>query len=186
MYDRNKVEKLKDKGYRDSYMESHVRAAIAYQIRAMREQLGLSQERFAELIGTTQSVVSRLENTERGAGTLQTLVDIAHKLDVALIVRFASYPTFLDSVEDISAKALQVDKFTDTDWGALSAVPVQKAVHATMAPEVPAIAAGTQVGISVTVRGPSGGFRWQTLSMAAGRRPYYGRIGIRASTRIMQ
>ena len=53
-----------------------------------------SQRAFGELIGKPQSVVSRLENEEYGKLTLQTLLDIAEKLDIALEVRFVDYPAF--------------------------------------------------------------------------------------------
>ena len=37
---------------------------IAYQIQALREKVGLNQTDFAKKIGKTQSVVSRLEDTD--------------------------------------------------------------------------------------------------------------------------
>ena len=105
--DRNDLAKFHLKAYRDSYLQSKVRGMIAYQIQALREKFGLNQTDFAEKIGKTQSIVSRLENTEYGRVSVQTLLDIACNLDVALIVKFASYPDFLFQTSDASATALQ-------------------------------------------------------------------------------
>lgn len=116
MYDCDKVEQLKDKEYRDAYMADHVRVGIAYQIQALREQAGLTQAQFAELLGTRQSVISRLENTEYGKVSVQTLLDIASALDIALSVRFCDYREFLDNIADISPAALRVARFDETVW----------------------------------------------------------------------
>jgi transcriptional regulator with XRE-family HTH domain len=80
---------------------------IAYQIQALREKTGLNQTDFAKKIGKKQSVVSRLEDTEYGRVTVQTLLDIACALDIALVVKFASYPDFLFQTRDASVSALQ-------------------------------------------------------------------------------
>lgn len=107
MLDRNDLTKFSRKSYRDGYLQSKVRGMIAYQIQALRERTGLNQTGFAEKIGKTQSVVSRLEDTEYGRVTVQTLLDIACALDVALVVKFASYPDFLAQTRDASADSLQ-------------------------------------------------------------------------------
>ncbi len=104
----------KDKAYRDSYLSTHARSGIAYQIQALREKLGLSQYGFACKIGMTQSVVSRLENPEYGKVTIQTLLQVAMALDVALQIRFCSYPEFLAAIADVSPAALAVDSIQET------------------------------------------------------------------------
>jgi transcriptional regulator with XRE-family HTH domain len=105
--DLNELAKFDRKAYRDGYLQAKVRGLIAYQIQALREKTGLSQTDFAKKIGKTQSVVSRLEDTEYGRVSVQTLLDIACALDVALVVKFASYPDFLSQTRDASVAALQ-------------------------------------------------------------------------------
>jgi transcriptional regulator with XRE-family HTH domain len=105
--DRNDLAKFDRKTYRDPYLRTKVRGLIAYQFQALREKTGLNQTDFAEKIGKTQSVVSRLEDTEYGKVTVQTLLDVACALDVALVVKFASYPDFLSQTRDASVTALQ-------------------------------------------------------------------------------
>ena len=106
MSDRH-LEKFASKKYRDGYLQSRVRGFIAYQIQALREKLGLTQAQFAELTGKKQSVISRLENTEYGKVSVQTLLDIACATDVALVVKFASYPDFLEQTRNMDIAALQ-------------------------------------------------------------------------------
>lgn len=107
MTDQNELKHFENKKYRDGYLQSRVRGRIAYQIQALREKLGLTQEGFAELTGKKQSTISRLENTEYGKVTVQTLLDIACASDVALIVEFASYPKFLEETRLMTVEALQ-------------------------------------------------------------------------------
>jgi len=89
-----------NRGFRTVYMAHHAKGFLADQIRVLRGNR--SQRAFGELIGKPQSVVSRLENEEYGKLTLQTLLDIAEKLDIALEVRFVDYPTFIRGLRDPS------------------------------------------------------------------------------------
>ena len=106
----------KDK-YRHAYLSQHLRMFLATQIRALRGNY--SQVAFGKLIGKPQSVVSRLESAEYGKVSLQTLIEIANKLDIALIVRFVSYPMFVRSTEDFSDAALRPKPFDQSDIDAL-------------------------------------------------------------------
>lgn len=104
---------LEDKEFRDGYLEGHVKMFIAEQIKCLRGDK--SQKEFAKELGTTQSVVSRLENPEYGKVTIQTLLEIASKLDIALLVRFASYPEFLEVTSDFSENAFKPKPFNKKD-----------------------------------------------------------------------
>lgn len=110
----NKLTKFARKEYRDGYMQTQVRGGIAYQIKALREKFGYSQTQFAETTGKKQSVISRLEDTEYGRVTVQTLLDIASSLNVALLVKFVSYPEFLNRNEDMSVAALQPETIDES------------------------------------------------------------------------
>lgn len=110
----NKIRKFASKEYRDGYMQTHVRGGIAYQIKALRKKFSMSQSKFACATGKKQSVISRLEDVEYGKVSVQTLLDIASSLDVALLVRFVSYPEFLNRYSDMSTKALQPDTISES------------------------------------------------------------------------
>jgi transcriptional regulator with XRE-family HTH domain len=113
--------KFAKKLYRDGFLQSQTRSGIALQIRALREKLGLSQEQFAAKTGKKQSVISRLESPDYGKASVQTLLDIASAVDVALVVKFVSYPEFLAQTADMSPVALQPDTIFEslgrvTEW----------------------------------------------------------------------
>jgi len=95
--------KMHSKAYRDAYVASHTRQFLARQIRVFRG--GRSQMQFGEMIGKRQTVVSRLEDPNYGKWTLQTLLDVARKLDVAVVVRFVDFPTFVELTNDMSDNA---------------------------------------------------------------------------------
>ena len=60
-------------------------AQIADQVSARRRQLGVSQQELAELTGTTQSAIARLESGGRPP-RIDTLLRIAKALDAELVV----------------------------------------------------------------------------------------------------
>jgi transcriptional regulator with XRE-family HTH domain len=61
-------------------------AQIAEQVSERRRQLGLSQQQLAELTGTTQSAIARLESGGRPP-RIDTLLRITNALDCDLEVR---------------------------------------------------------------------------------------------------
>ena len=60
-------------------------AAIAHDVAERRQELGLSQRELAELVGTTQSAIARLERGGRPP-RIDTLLRIAEALDCDLVV----------------------------------------------------------------------------------------------------
>jgi ribosome-binding protein aMBF1 (putative translation factor) len=70
--------------------EERANAAIARQIRAFREKAGLSQRELARLVGTTASVICRLEDADYEGHSLAMLRRIAGALNRRIEVRFVS------------------------------------------------------------------------------------------------
>ena len=66
--------------------EERVNAEVARLIHDMRTSAGLSQQQLAELIDTTQSVISRLEDADYEGRSLSMLERIAHALNQKLTV----------------------------------------------------------------------------------------------------
>jgi hypothetical protein len=58
--------------------------------------------------------VSRLEDPNYGKWTLQTLFDVAAKLDIAVVVRFTDFPTFLRTTDDRSPSAIFPSSYDQT------------------------------------------------------------------------
>jgi transcriptional regulator with XRE-family HTH domain len=125
----NSRQKFEKKDYRNAYMAGRVRTSIALQIRALREQRQLSQTEFAHLVQKPQSVVSRLENTEYGRVTVQTLLDIASSLDIALIVKFSTFREFFAQMSDTSDRALMVESFSSKQLDAPPIAPLDESLH---------------------------------------------------------
>jgi transcriptional regulator with XRE-family HTH domain len=105
------AKQLRNKGFRHGYFVRQLKAFLATQIRSLRG--GLSQTEFGKLIDKPQSVVSRLEKQSYGKVSLQTLIDIAVKLDIALIVRFVNYASFVKLTEDFSESSVRPDPYAD-------------------------------------------------------------------------
>lgn len=104
-------DEFSDREFRDTYVDRRVRRLIAYQLRALREDRGFSQQQVAELLGMKQSAVSRLENPEYGRVSVSTLLKAAAAYDVALIVRFVTHAEFSEQTSDLSPLALVVKSY---------------------------------------------------------------------------
>jgi len=81
-------DQLKDPAFRKAYEEEGVYAELAIQIARLRTQKRLSQRRLAQLLHTSQQMVSRLEDPRNASYSLKTLVKVAHALDKELKVEF--------------------------------------------------------------------------------------------------
>jgi len=107
------LQKLSNKRYRVAFVGARVRNWIAYQIRTIREQRGLSQVEFAKEIGKPQSVISRLEDPNYGKLSVQTLLEVAAAFNVALLVKFVDFASFLRATGDASESGMQVADFDE-------------------------------------------------------------------------
>jgi ribosome-binding protein aMBF1 (putative translation factor) len=68
--------------------EARARDHIARMIRALREEAGLSQRALADRIGTTASVICRLEDADEGH-SLAMLNRVAAALNRRVVIQFA-------------------------------------------------------------------------------------------------
>jgi transcriptional regulator with XRE-family HTH domain len=105
------------RGFRHGYMSRQLKAFLAQQIRELRG--GERQQDFGKRIGKPQSVISRLEKQLDRNISIQTLIDIAEKLDIAIIIRFVDFPTFLTYTEDYSDEALAPSQYDQSAIDAL-------------------------------------------------------------------
>ncbi|HXA48566.1 MAG TPA: helix-turn-helix transcriptional regulator [Burkholderiaceae bacterium] len=94
-------------------MEASIEQGVAWQIRINRKKRNLSQDDLAELIGTNQSAISRIEDPEYGKHSLDTLVSVANAFDCALSVKFIPYSKLAEDSEDLGADALYAAPFTE-------------------------------------------------------------------------
>lgn len=83
-----KKEREKDRELQRYYEEEKEKYQIALAIRDLRERLGLTQIQLAKRIGTSQSTIARLEDTDYEGYSMPTLQRIADALECRLVVRF--------------------------------------------------------------------------------------------------
>lgn len=106
-------EEWADEEYRHAYMEAAVEQGVAWQIKINREARGISQSALAMLLGTKQSAVSRLEDPEYGAHSLDTLKKVANIFDCALLVRLVPYSVLARESECLSREDLFAESFDE-------------------------------------------------------------------------
>jgi len=102
---------LQDKEYRDLFTIEGVDTGIPFQIRAMRQVRGWSQEELAARMGLTQEGISRLENPDYGRFSLKTLKRLASAFDVGLAVRFVPFSHLVDWAVNFSPDDLAVPDY---------------------------------------------------------------------------
>jgi len=77
----------KDPGWKEAYAKADLDVRMAIQIARAREKARLTQGELAKAIGTTQSVISRIERADQNL-TLETLSKIAGALHRNLDIQF--------------------------------------------------------------------------------------------------
>jgi ribosome-binding protein aMBF1 (putative translation factor) len=76
---------IKDNPGRKVYLQQErIHAQVAQLIYDLRKKAGLSQKQLAEMVGTTQSVISRLEDSDYDGHSLSMLERITKTLDKQL------------------------------------------------------------------------------------------------------
>lgn len=78
----------KTPGFQEAYEEAKLNRKIGDMISDAREEAGLSQAQLAKLVGTQQSVISRLEDADYEGHSLSMLQRIAKALNKNLILGF--------------------------------------------------------------------------------------------------
>ncbi len=104
---------LARKGYRDAYVNQHIKRGLATQIRSMREDRGWTQAELGRRLGRKQPNIARLEDEDYGKYNLQTLQRIASAFDVALVVRFVSFAELVSYTSNITSADLAPPEFTN-------------------------------------------------------------------------
>jgi transcriptional regulator with XRE-family HTH domain len=102
-----------DEDARYAYADSTVNAFIAAQIKALREDRELSQEQLADLIGTKQSGISRLEKADYSSWKIETLRKLAKAFGVRLKVGFEEFGSILPDISGFTKDRLTPRKFED-------------------------------------------------------------------------
>lgn len=83
--------KMRNKAYREAFVQAHVSNTIAAQIVSLREAAGWTQTDLAKKAGTGQSRISALEDPNNTNMEIATLRRLAAAFDVGLTVRFVPF-----------------------------------------------------------------------------------------------
>ena len=102
------TEEFSDKDYAHAYMAEHGNMILAAQIKALREQRGLTQTKLADLAGMKQERISALENIDYDAWTVKTLRKLANAFDTGLQVSFVPFSAAIMNVVNVSRGSLEV------------------------------------------------------------------------------
>ncbi len=81
-------EELKNPRVAAAFHEEKEALRLAARIHKLRKEHGLTQEELAEKVGTTQSVIARLESDSYTGHSLKMLRRVANALDVKLVIDF--------------------------------------------------------------------------------------------------
>ena len=80
----------KDPNKAQAFEEELANADVARTIYMLRSKAGLTQKELAKHVGTTPSVISRLEDADYGGHSLAMLRRVASALDKRVEIRFVS------------------------------------------------------------------------------------------------
>jgi len=108
-------ENLRDKDFREQFIDEHINVGIAFQIRSLRNRQNLKQSELAQLLGVKQPLVSSWENPNYGKYTLNTLKDLAKAFDVGLLVRFVPFSTLIDWTVDLTSAVIAPPSFNEEE-----------------------------------------------------------------------
>lgn len=99
--------------YRHAFVEEKVRTTVASQIHALRTTRGMTQPEFAQLLGKSQSWVSRLEDPNQPPPTIPSLLQVAEAFDVDLEIRFERFSSLLRRLDTMTPESLEVPSFKE-------------------------------------------------------------------------
>jgi len=102
---------FQDEEFRRAYAEDFLNTALAMQIAVLRKQHAWSQQDLASRTGTTQSVISRLEDVNYGNWSVRKLKELAAAFGLTLHICFEEYGTLVDKALRFSEINLRRNSF---------------------------------------------------------------------------
>lgn len=102
-------EEFQDEDVRYAYVEAHLNASVAAQIKKFRGKD--SQEELAVKIGTKQSGISRLENANYSSWKVETLRKLARAFGLRLKISFEEFGTLLPEIANFKTGVLNKRPF---------------------------------------------------------------------------
>ncbi len=118
--ERQLLNSLDNKEYREALAIEHVNTTLAIQIRKMRENKQWNQSDLAECLGKHQETISQWENPDYGRYSLTTLKKLAAAFDVALLVKFIPFSELVRDMVNLSDTRLSPHSFAEEQANAVA------------------------------------------------------------------
>lgn len=93
---------LSDRAFRNRYIRFWAQNEVATELRSLRKRRDKKQSEVAQLAGTGQSAISRIERADYDGWTYKTLLAIAEALHARLSITF-------EPIEDVAARIASAD-----------------------------------------------------------------------------
>ncbi len=106
-------EELKNKEYREGYVEGQFDIEVPFQIRALRRARGWTQEDLAKYSGIPESQIAELEDPNCGPPSVQILHKLCAAFDVGLLVQFVSFSELVRRESEFNPETFNVASFSD-------------------------------------------------------------------------
>ena len=106
-------ERIEDKKRRNKYLANQIKLGLSFQLRALRKDRNLTQKDLADLLGTQQTVISRIENHNASKLSIPTILKMAEVFDVGVVVRFEPIDIIADWFDNLSPSKLSPQKSED-------------------------------------------------------------------------
>ena len=107
------LQSFRDPEYRRLFVEERLRASVALQIRALRQQHEMTQAELGKAIGMAQTWISKLEDPDYGKMTVATLLRLAGAYDADLEIKFRPFSKTLDSLPTQGPEYFHVPTFEE-------------------------------------------------------------------------
>lgn len=120
--ERQLLNSLDTKEYREALAIEHVNTTLAIQTRMMRENHQWKQSDLAARLGKHQETVSQWESPDYGRHSMTTLKALAAAFDVALLVKFIPFSELVQDMVNLSETRLSPPSFGEEQYRALVAV----------------------------------------------------------------
>jgi len=105
---------LREKQYRDAYVDSQIRVGLPFEIRALRKSRdNMTQSALAEKAKMSQPRISEIESPGERKLNIETLLRLASAFDVALEIRFVPFSKLVDRSESFDPETFDVASFED-------------------------------------------------------------------------
>lgn len=102
-----------DEEARREYADEFLDAAVALQIKTLRQQRDWTQQDLASRAGMKQSRISVMEQVDYSSWSVKTLRRLAAAFDLALVVRFESFGNLLGDITSLGRATLERPSFAD-------------------------------------------------------------------------